>query len=278
MLGTKLKNNRKLTIVLILLSIVIPVFIIMGQYWNWYVNAEVIEENSDHSAVVSEEFLETFLDAGYILYNMENGRDRDPEVVKEILQQNSGRMSAYERIYPFLDYRVKDEDGNDVAKSTADSERTVGENNLSSFALGMVISYDKYGEIDVRIKEGEYKTEQSVAFREVISRYDDSDWEMEIYDEETEEWETIRLEQPKNRTYIYGMTEENLQAYIDNNWYTGYDAADSMINLVIILVLVTAVLAWILPVLHVLPWQGSLERICGGLQNGQGEHRISLIS
>ena len=199
-MGTKLKNNRKLTIVLILLSIVIPVFIIMGQYWNWYVNAEVIEENSDHSAVVSEEFLETFLDAGYILYNMENGRDRDPEVVKEILQQNSGRMSAYERIYPFLDYRVKDEDGNDVAKSTADSERTVGENNLSSFALGMVISYDKYGEIDVRIKEGEYKTEQSVAFREVISRYDDSDWEMEIYDEETEEWETIRLEQPKNRT------------------------------------------------------------------------------
>ena len=99
-MGTKLKNNRKLTIVLILLSIVIPVFIIMGQYWNWYVNAEVIEENSDHSAVVSEEFLETFLDAGYILYNMENGRDRDPEVVKEILQQNSGRMSAYERIYP----------------------------------------------------------------------------------------------------------------------------------------------------------------------------------
>ncbi len=253
MLGTKLKNNRKLTIVLILLSIVIPVFIIMGQYWNWYVNAEVIEENSDHSAVVSEEFLETFLDAGYILYNMENGRDRDPEVVKEILQQNSGRMSAYERIYPFLDYRVKDEDGNDVAKSTADSERTVGENNLSSFALGMVISYDKYGEIDVRIKEGEYKTEQSVAFREVISRYDDSNWEVERYDEETEEWETIRLEQPKNRTYIYGMTEENLQAYIDNNWYTGYDAADSMINLVIILVLVTAVLAWILPVLPV--WQ-----------------------
>ena len=101
-MGTKLKNNRKLTIVLILLSIVIPVFIIMGQYWNWYVNAEVIEENSDHSAVVSEEFLETFLDAGYILYNMENGRDRDPEVVKEILQQNSGRMSPMRGSIRFL--------------------------------------------------------------------------------------------------------------------------------------------------------------------------------
>lgn len=253
MLGTKLKNNRKLTIVLIVLAIVIPVFIVMGQYWNWYVNAEAVAENSDHSAVVSEEFLETFLDAGYILYNTENGRDRDPEAVKKVLQQNSGRMSSYERIYPFLDYRVKDEEGNDVAKSTADSERTVRENNLSSFALGMVISYDKYGEIDVRIKEGEYKTEQSVAFREVISRYDDSDWEIESYDEEAEEWEMIRLEQPKNRTYIYGMTGENLQAYIDNNWYTGYDAADSMANLVIILVLMTAVLAWVLPVLPV--WQ-----------------------
>ena len=250
MLGTKLKNNRKLTIVLILLSIVIPVFIIMGQYWNWYVNAEVIKENSDHSAVVSEEFLETFLDAGYILYNMENGRDRDPEVVKEILQQNSGRMSAYERIYPFLDYRVKDEDGNDVAKSTADSERTVGENNLSSFALGMVITYDEYGNIDVQIEEGEYKAEQSIAFREIISEYD-SDWAVDIFNEETGEWETIRLEKPKNRTYIYAMTKENLETYIGNCGYTFNYVAETMVDLFVLLILVVAALAWLLPVLPV---------------------------
>ena len=132
-MGTKLRNSRKATIILIILSIVIPAFFMMSQYWNWYVSSAVVEENAGHSEVVSEEFLRTFLDAGYILYNLESGGDKDLEEVKNILRQNGGRMSDYERIYPFLDYRVKDENGKDVAKSIADSKQTVRESNLSSW-------------------------------------------------------------------------------------------------------------------------------------------------
>jgi len=181
------------------------------------------------------------------------------EEIKEILRQdNERRLSDYERIYPFLDYRVKDENGNDVAKSTADSERTVSENNLSSFALGMVITYDKYGDIDVRIKEGEYKAEQSVAFREVISEYDTSDWGIESYVAETEEWETILLEKPKNRTYVFAMTEENLQSYMEDYGYTGYYTTDSMANFLFIMILIVTALAWLLPALPV--WDYSRRR------------------
>lgn len=261
-MGTRLKSSRKITAILVLVSIMIPAVCMMNQYWNWYVSSESVEEDVAHDTAVSEEFLRTFLDAGYILYNLENGADKDLEKVKAALRQNSGKMSDYERLYPFLDYRVKDEDNKDVAKSTADSEKTVSESNLSSFALGIVITYDKYGDIDVQIKEGEYKTEQSVAFREVINEYDNSGWETEVYMEVEDtfyggeeayegEVETIRLEKPRNRTYIFAMTEDNLRSYINGYGYTGYYATGLMNNSVIIMVLVVALLAWLLPVLPV---------------------------
>ena len=250
-MGTKLKNSRKLTAILVMMSIVIPACIMIGQYWNWYVSSEAAEEDEGHSMLVSEDFLRTFLDVGYILYNLENSKDKDTEEIKELLRESDGRMSAYERIYPFLDYRVKDENGKDVAKSTADSEEAVRENNLSSFALGMTVAYDEYGEIDVQIKGGDFKAEQSVVFREVISKYSVSDWGVESYVEETGEWETVFLEKPKNRTYLYGMTEENLKAYTENGGYTEYYAVEAMRNYVIFMILAVAVLAWLLPALPV---------------------------
>ncbi len=251
MLDTKLKNNRRITIILIIMAIVLPAFFVMNQYWDCYVVAENYVENASHASVTSEEFLSTFLDAGYVLYNTENGEDRNPEEVRTILQENSSKMASYERIYPFLDYRVKDEDGKDVAKSTADSESAVTENNLSSFAVGIVIAYDKYGEPDVQIKSGEFKSEQSVTFRELINEYDDSDWDVERYNEDYEEWETIHLEKPKNRTYIYAMTEENLESYLDNysHVYADY-AMDSMRNIALVTMLIVVILAWALPFLR----------------------------
>ncbi|GFI51423.1 alkaline phosphatase synthesis sensor protein PhoR [Lachnospiraceae bacterium] len=250
MLGTKLKSSRNITVILVILSLVLPALFMMEQYWNWYVSSETVEEDVSHSEIVSKDFLRTFLDAGYVLYNLENREGQDAEKTKLILRENSGEMASYERLYPFLDYRVKDEDGKDIAKSTADSEQTVRENNLSSFALGMVITYDEYGNIDVQIEEGEYKAEQSIAFREIISEYD-SDWAVDIFNEETGEWETIRLEKPKNRTYIYAMTKENLETYIGNCGYTFNYVAETMVELFVLLILVVAALAWLLPVLPV---------------------------
>ena len=249
-MGTKLKSSRNITVILVILSLVLPALFMMEQYWNWYVSSETVEEDVSHSEIVSKDFLRTFLDAGYVLYNLENREGQDAEKTKLILRENSGEMASYERLYPFLDYRVKDEDGKDIAKSTPDSEQTVRENNLSSFALGMVITYDEYGNIDVQIEEGEYKAEQSIAFREIISEYD-SDWAVDIFNEETGEWETIRLEKPKNRTYIYAMTKENLETYIGNCGYTFNYVAETMVELFVLLILVVAALAWLLPVLPV---------------------------
>lgn len=259
MLDIKLKGSRKWTVILVILAVMVPVFVVMSQYWEWYTGAEASVENEEHSIVISEEFLTTFLDAGYILYNTENGRKIDsgeedtevisPEEVKNILRENSAKMERYERIYPYLDYRVKDEDGKEIAKSTADSGDSLTENDMSSYGLGIAITYNEYGEPDVRIKAGQYRSEQSVTMREIINKYDISDREVEYYDEDSNEWGTMCLEKPKNRTYLYGMTESNLQEYIGLYAYTGFTRVDFMRNVILVMVLVVMVLAWLLPVL-----------------------------
>ena len=254
MLDTKLKGSRRWTVVLVILAVMMPGFVIMSQYWEWYVGAETSVENEEHSVVVSKDFLKTFLDAGFILYNTESKREEDSqeistEQIKDILRDNGPGMQQYERIYPYLDYRVKDADGKEITRSIADSGEVLTENNMSSYELGMKITYDKYGNPDVRILAGDYKSEQSVAMREIINDYDDSDWEVENYNEEKDEWETIRLEKPKNRTFLYAMTASNLMDYIGNYEYIGYGETDFMRNVVLILTLVVAVAAWLLPAL-----------------------------
>lgn len=254
MLDTKLKGSRRWTVVLVILAVMIPGFVIMSQYWEWYVGAQTSVANEEHSVVVSKDFLKTFLDAGFILYNTESKREEDSqeistEQIKDILRDNGPGMQQYERIYPYLDYRVKDADGKEITRSTADSGEVLTENNMSSYELGMKITYDEYGNPDVRILAGDYKSEQSVAMREIINEYDDSDWEVESYNEEKDDWETVRLEKPKNRTFLYAMTASNLMDYIGNYEYVGYGETDFMRNVVLILTLVVAVSAWLLPAL-----------------------------
>lgn len=254
MLGTKSKSSRKLTVIVVILAVVIPEFAVMSQYWEWYAGAEAAVENEERSTMVSEDFLRIFLDAGYILYNTESGREKEEDIsaeeIKMILRENTSKIEEYENIYPYLEYRVLDEDGEEIAKSTADSGDVLTEKNMSSYELGMAVTYDEYGNPDVRIEAGKYKSEQSVAMREVINEYDSSNLEMETYDGNAEEWETVCLEKPKNRTYLYAMTAQNLQNYIDNYTYTGYySMMESMKNVVLIMILAVAVLAWFLPVL-----------------------------
>ena len=252
-MGTKLKSSRKLTVIVVILAVVIPAFAVMSQYWEWYVGAEATMENEERSTMVSEDFLRIFLDAGYILYNTESGREKEEDIsaeeIKTILRENTSKMEEYENIYPYLEYRVLDEDGEEIAKSTADSGDVLTEKDMSSYELGMAVTYDEYGNPDVRIEAGKYKSEQSVTMREVISAYDNSNWEIETYDVDAESWEPLGLEKPKNRTYLYAMTAQNLQNYIDNYTYTSYYSVDSMGNVVLIMILAVAVLAWFLPVL-----------------------------
>ena len=53
-MGTRLKSSRKITVILVLVSILIPAVCMMNQYWNWYVSSESVEEDVAHDMAVSD--------------------------------------------------------------------------------------------------------------------------------------------------------------------------------------------------------------------------------
>ena len=213
-MDTKLKNKHKLAVILIALTIFVPAMAVIQQYPRYYRQTAKGQESIDKSAVCSSNFMEKFIGAGYLLYNMENSEEDGEdtaEEVKEMLEENEPTfLYDFEELYPYLDYRVEDEDGKLVTKSTANSGTSLTDKTLSSYALGIVITYDKNGTIDAKIAKGEYKEDQSIELRKVIGNMDDSKYD-NIFSRLENEHD---LERPKNRTYIYAMTEENIDKYM----------------------------------------------------------------
>ena len=57
------------------------------------------------------------------------------------------------------------------------------------------------------------------------------------------------LERPKNRTYIYAMTEENIDKYMDNEYYSGFYTPGEAVSLITILMAAVAIAAFLYPFL-----------------------------
>jgi len=159
-------------------------------------------------------------------------------------------MSEYSHFNSYLDYRVLDENGGDVEKSTVSSGKNLTESNLKNYALGMIISYDANGKPSVNIKQSEYAKEQTVTMRKLIGNYFQDSWlsycEVTIYPDTDEDYEEVSLQTPKNRTYLFAMSTENLKEYI-NDYKIGnpdsYYAPDEMNDTILLWMLVVAAAA-----------------------------------
>lgn len=248
MLDTKLKNRRRIGILLIAATIFISSLIVTGQYENSYRKGYYSQEERKHAIVTGEDFLGNFVMAGIIFYNKEDREDI--EEVSWINEYVSEKMMYFDIFYPFLEFQVKDENGRTISKSMVDSGRVVTENNLESYAFGLIVAYDEKGTPSISIRQGEYKSEQSIELRKILNNYDEM-LETEEYFQENEngEMEEVSLEKPKNRTYIFAITEENLKAYL-NDWYDmdGFERISyEMENMVILIVIFIALAAFLYP-------------------------------
>ncbi|MCF2682694.1 sensor histidine kinase [Faecalicatena contorta] len=239
-MDTKLKNRHKLAVVLMIVTIIAASVVMMSPYSVWYAQSQKLMESSSRSAATSTDFLVRFIEASYILYNQETEReDIDQEEIRTWLEENiTYELDQFDYLYPYLDYQVRGEEGKIIAKSVVESGQSLSENNLNSYAIGMIVTYDKYGTPEVVIKKSDYKKEQTTYLREILNHFD----------ENHEEWKDI-LQTPKNRTYIFAMTKENMETYLAD-WYY-YEAAvpDQMYNYMLILMLAVAILAWIYPMI-----------------------------
>ena len=215
-MDTKLKDRHKLGIVLAILTILIPTIVILGNYKLIY-NKAVSEAKKTYKTSISDsDFLGSFLETSYILYNQEiSEKTGEPKLSKEDLENAAESwMDDYEMLYPYLDYRVEDVSGNVIGRSTANAGKGLTDDKFENYAFGMAVTYDERGNPDVKIIKGDEKAAQSIALRALIDNWSDS-----MLDETHGNIKT-----PKERTYIYGMTRKNIEQYL-NQWYWFGDEA-----------------------------------------------------
>ena len=244
MLGTKSKSSNIIAVFLLVCTVLVPVFYIMSQYNKYYRDYSEDAQEQYDSVLNSEDFLEEFLKISFILYNTED--ESNTEVFSGDYEDSFNLRNSYqefEDIYPYLDYRVEDINKVIATQSTANT-RTLNRSNLSGYAFGLVIEYDGEGNPDIQNISGDFKEKQRLAFRKLMVGTD-NEWHRLI-----QEGEGFGLNRPSDRTYYYGMTEENLKQYLSEQYYAGvYGKAEAMSNAMLVLMLVMAALAWIYPLL-----------------------------
>lgn len=227
--------------------ILAPAFFIMGQYHGYYMEYSEKAGERYNSHLISEDFLEDFLEISYILGNSEQG-DADGE--RNALSETDGAdlggqlwesYETYKNIYPYLDYRVEGKDGAVVNQSTANTGTVLTADNLKDYYFGVMISYDHTGVPDIEKIYGKLKEEQSLVFRRIISNTD-SGWNMLI-----QEGDDYGCVLPRDRTYYYGITEDNLRQYLTEyvSYYgNAYVDMSDMNNAILFLTLLVVLVAW----------------------------------
>ena len=224
MLDTKLKNRHKLAVFLILLIIIIPAMAVLEKYGEAFYEVEQQKEESMTEAQVSDDFVGKFVEACYIFYNRELSEQDVSDEEKEydfwtFADENNMLFEDNDYFETFLDYRVVDEKGSVVAKTMAASSNSYpGEGNLTSYSIGMRISFDGNGVPSAVISSGEYKDDQSkILIRQLGSFFEETELGRIVRDAERQEL----LKTPVNRTFYLAMRQENMEEYLDNT-FAGY--------------------------------------------------------
>lgn len=245
-MGTRLRNNHKFAVLIIILTILLPALYTMDRYDTYYSNLWEQKGDIQNRVLISEDFLENFIEMGFILYNTEQDREyMDMAEAKNIFRDSFYFINEeYEQLYPYLDYRAEDEDGTVVDASTANAGHTLTKQNIDSYAMGFIVSYDRNGKPDIEQIYGEYAEEQSVALRRLIG---DSEREWQLF---MDSGEDLGLLKPENRTYYFALTEENLNKYVNNIYFDDYQfrqIPEEIWSIQLLLMLLVAAAAWIYP-------------------------------
>lgn len=235
-MDTKLKSRRKLGVILIVLTILIPAVVMLGNYSVIYEKAVKEAEKTYTSSLSDWDFLESFLEVSYILYNQEASvKTGEAKMSWEDIEDNAPVWAEdYESIFPYLDYRIEDGSGAVLGRSTANIGKGLSDDSFKEYALGIAVSYNERGEIDVRIIKGKEKAEQSVVLRQLIDNWDD------IVSTDTD----TAMKTPKDRTYIYGMTKSNIEQYLNVRYWYGDDAPNDAWYMMLGCMAVIGLCAW----------------------------------
>lgn len=247
----KLKNRHRLAILLILATVILPAFMMMNEYRGFYEETVSYRKSQDQQLETSSDYLEQFVHASYVLHIMEHVL---PKSEGELFLEETCPewMDEYDNIYPYLEYTVWDEEGTVVSKSSLDPDESLKENDLSGYGIGIIVHFDDNGVAEGRVKNGRYNQEQTIELRKILNEFDsiaEDRWQMASIETSEEGFGAL----PRNRTYIFAMTQENMYKYLNNYMYWSEGGmTDSAYNMAIFLMLIVAAAACIYPAFKIL--------------------------
>ena len=236
-MDTKLKSRRKLGIFLIIVTILSAAYVMLYNYDMIYEKAVEEAQKTYTTSLSDREYLESFLEFSYILYNQEiSSKTGEAKMSQdEINDVADVWMEDYEALYPYLDYRIEDGSGTVLGRSTANTGNGLTDDSFKEYAFGMVLTYDEHGNPDVKVVKSGEKTAQSIVLRKIIDNWSET----------VEDATHGELKTPKNRTYIYGMKKSSIEQYLNQWYWFGDEAPNDAWYMMLACMAAVCVAAWI---------------------------------
>ena len=251
MLVTKLKNKIRMIYVLVAVIVIVAAGLTVNRYGEWYYYSGDEIQSEYQNLVESEAFLENFLEMPYVLYN----RRGNPEFLEDALSAvDENMLERFNEFYPYVEYAVFNEKGEMLEAVQGGADFQSSGENLSDYYTSVVVSYDAYGNADIRMVKGDNIEGQTAILKDIwnLSENLRNPSQYTSYNENGNE-KDVTLEGPKNRTYMMAMSEQTQEMYLEEQWgMNDSHAPDSMWQWVMIFSLIVVAFAWILPLIKAL--------------------------
>ncbi len=215
-MAIKLKNSPRFGLLLAGIVLLFSSFAMISSY---PVLADLMEPElkGDFAAGIMEDSMDELLRGGYYLYNEVHENLELNEVMQRFGSDNFFLMRKY------MDYEVFSRDSEDTdgekgllgRSSSADTKKLLEQN--TDYGLRIVLEYDQNGNLNTVEVDGtcanedeRYRLEQGV-FNCLDEPYDYVEGERIQY----------FLTDPSSVKIIYAFTEQNLQRFLQNNYFSG---------------------------------------------------------
>lgn len=230
---TKWKNSRK-TWYLLIAGILLLVS--AGMTACYPIFARALKNPDDKFVNTSQlrEVMSPLSEGNYLLYNQLSEETDESEVLK------SFRKHRFNLLVKYVDYSISDTDGNVLLESSGGVSGHLLSDTDDSYALTAIFVFDANGALKmVQTGGSRLEKEEQYLLESALKRGDEH---------------TGRISTPADVQIRYGMTEENLQAYIEAGNYSQFYITDLMntssYNLIsIFFSLFVLIFALVLPVL-----------------------------
>ena len=285
-MDTKSKNNHKLAVLIILLVILLPSVGMVRLYPFLDRESSAYKENF----YTDSQFLRQIIYGNYVLYTEEaqrkEGRTILPNQIfypdlkeaenspvsedmeeawdeqdayasaltdfkNNILQEYRSWQSSFDNVRGNLEYQVLDENNQILDQNVTGSLlEDLTRDKDEKYLWGVAMQYDQGGNLTVLNTFGENSKELSNLLESLGRKDPVDDYYYESYYGSTSLSASYSFQFPQNRTFIYGMTRENANAYLSldlESRYHGYIDSGVVYQTLLFLIVLVGLAALLIP-------------------------------